>query len=216
MRKRFRTFIIALSICTLIITNIKAYEIYPLYPKAWLSRTSYNQAALVHYYGNLQSTYSDISIATAYGMWSVNCNGNVYVTNTVTNDPNSSCRIYYMVPTQTFWHTVWGCSDAWFNGYTQWYDSNGIEITSQTASNTTSYIKAANIFIQPPEYDVFADYPTSEKICVVAHEIGHALGFGHTPQNVPTGNTIMDDTATSYTAITALDKSNLIAKYPRP
>lgn len=222
MHKKILIVIIAFSICLLIIPDARAYELYPGYPKAWSSRTSYNQAALVHYDGNLESVYSSVSIATAYNRWAVSCSGNVYVTNTVTqNSQYPNGRIYYIVPTTNYWEGIVGTANIyWWLGVTLLYDTNGASITLQTASTTTSFIKSANILIQPTYYGTFSSLTTNEKNCVVTHEIGHALGFGHPKDSqgnpLITGYSIMDDGAISYTSIQTLDKNNLIAKYPRP
>ena len=217
MRKQLLPIFVILSLCLLLIPNVNAEELYAGNPKAWCSRTTYNQAALVHYYGNLQSVYNNVSIQTAYSQWAVNCGGYSYVTNTVTQNPEYAYgRIYYLVPTTNYWQLYTGSNAYWCLGFTLLYDSNGDEINSQTASTTTSLIRSANVFIQPESYNVFSTLTEAQQNCVVTHEIGHALGFGHTAVSDPAGNSIMDDGAISYTAITTVDQSNLAAKYPRP
>lgn len=193
--------------------GVFAAEIYPGYPKAWQSRTSHNQAALVHYYGNLQTTYSDVSIATAYGRWAVSISGKQYVTNTITYDANyANGHIYYLVPTSDFWYSALESSAYWCYGFTVLFDSNGIQIGDMNYASTTSYIRSANVFVTPVDagYDQFNGLSASGKNCVITHEIGHALGFGH----VTSGSSIMEADSTTYTSLQTIDRTNLTSKYP--
>lgn len=219
MKKRLLFFAVLLS-CLILISSIpicaSAAELYSSsYPKAWYARTSSNYPYVAHYDSNVFSTYG-VYISGGYSIWNNSGRASNY---SISSSSSTSYRIYHMVPTLTWWQNILSSNAQFVQAITYPYDTNGTQITSGNYATTTSSIRSATVYYQPTGtgYNSFNNLSNTEKYCVIAHEIGHALGFGHYDGTTSSGsyasimNSLQDR---SFTALTNYDYACLITKYP--
>lgn len=215
-------FFLAFTISAILFGIIHIASAVELYTpaKSWNTRTNSNQAYLKHYEYSLNNAnkpsyvYPNASISSGYSKWAVNTSYGVRVYNQTIytmNDPN---LIVHMVPTESFWLSLFSTQFTALttDGWTVNYDTNGTQITESNMSTTTSGIKSSNIFYRPPmsnEYVSLSTYTSTEFAALIAHEIGHALGFGHT-----TSSTSIMYPGTPANSLNQNDKTALYTKYP--
>lgn len=135
---------------------------------------------------------------------------NVFSGVTIINAYNSTYGcIAHSIPTITWWEAYF--QNDFFallqnTGLTFLYDTGNMQVTQANVSLSTGLIKNATIFYSPES--IFSDYTAVNYKCLVAHEVGHALGFGH--ENY---DSIMLQGTKNYQALTNGDISRFNAKY---
>ena len=198
----------------------RAAELFPNAPKEWQNQTSSGMADVKHFKNVAPGSQIEVvypesaNIASGYALWEVAAVGKQRVQNSTGTATGNLGTITHMVPTSAFWRDYFGDYYKDYMGYTRLYAPNGNEITMDNADSMGSYIRSATIYYMPYDNEYvylqqLMAYSPSEFTSLIAHEIGHALGFGH----VTDTSSIMYNRAEA-TALNANDKANLAAKYP--
>lgn len=87
---------------------------------------------------------------------------------------------------------------------------NGTRITSSNVSSAGGKIRNATIYLTPFWSETYAGCSAVNYRCLIAHEMGHALGFGH---YVAGTASIMVQGVKSYTSLQSKDRYDFTAKY---
>lgn len=228
MKRAIKCFLLAavfvLSIC---ISSTSAAELFSSqYPKYWATQNSHGQALLKYTNYNLTSHYSAVTtsvIGTASGRWAVTADGYARVVASQASSSESH-RVYHVASTPSFWYSLNNNNMTLANSYaaiTRPFDTSGSEMTGSNYRIRTAGINGANVYypdsdwgtytISASEINLFAIQTTAVKTTIIAHEAGHALGFGYYESE----STIMRESiSTMSSTLTDYDKNCLAAKYP--
>ena len=145
---------------------------------------------------------STTALSTGTQYW--NAIPSVYPTyGSMTASP-SSAWIAHSVPTASWWTNATEWSFGVFYALTYVVDTNGVRI-NYDSPGTAYRIDYAVVYYNPNVN--FTVRTAAANATTVAHEIGHALEFGH--QN----DTIMQGSENALTGLTDTDVDNFYAKY---
>jgi len=117
----------------------------------------------------------------------------------------------HAVPTTTWWESYWSDSFDYVYGaagVTFVTDTGYLQVTESNVSLSTGLIRDAIIYYNPME-GAHYNFTSLNDSCLVAHEVGHALGFGHHTDNP----SIMQQGRKSYTGLQTVDVADFNAKY---
>lgn len=155
-------------------------------------------------------TYSDLFS----GVWSwISVINSINANNTYTNTTSTGWISFSIVTSEAWWNARTGLWADYTYAFTHPYDENNIVIRDGMVVDP-DYPATHPMCGQRIMYaNVFFNYDTTiftgvTKSSIVAHEIGHVLGFGH-----ETSNSIMEQGTLSYTQIQGTDITNYNDKY---
>lgn len=205
-----------LFILVLLVCSVSAAEMYNP-AKKWYSSGN-GKAYIKQYEYDLNNNcrpsyvYPDASISSGYFLWEANTQIGIRVVNESVSTMNVSGRIVHLVPTRSGWDGLWDTDDQrrYYVALTHNCDTNSVQITTLNAGQTTDYIANANIYYQHSDYGNLDYYSTSQFSSLIAHEMGHVLGFGH----VDTDTTSIMHPSSAASGLNNNDKSALASKYP--
>lgn len=197
----FLIILLILGLLFILPLNAMAAELYPGTPVSWGIYAGNNLSIVWHNYNVTGTLGSCLSGGMQY--WT----SQTMVTASSTTS-FASAKLVHVNASQAWW-------DAQFNAFeveevyaaTAIYDTNGVGISASNVASTTRLIGGANIYYSP--YSVFGDFTTTNYKSLVAHEIGHALGFGHY-EDTPS---IMNDGKLSFTSLQTYDINEFNDKY---
>ncbi len=157
---------------------------------------------------NVSNTNFTSNFTSALSYWKVFYG--VSVTK-VTSDSFLVSLIEFVTPTTTWWNSKFNSTVV---GVTYPYDTNGKEINSAaTAQSSTKKIRSALIYFNP-DTNAFGYWGMTSLAYrnVIAHEVGHALGFGHYNGGASIMNSDISDFE-SYTGLQLYDRNEFSRKY---
>lgn len=196
-----------------------AAEYYSEYPIKWNSYTNASpttRSLTFRWYNNnlLNSNFTS-QINSAFGYWKYFYGvtaTRVYNTNDLT------ALIIFSTPTASWWHQLWGNDDTQTIGYTEIYDTKGTQLlTKSSIQNSTRRIRSATIHFNPTlSSEIYVGMTSQGYRNVIAHELGHALGFAHYDNAASIMNKWTEDIV-GYTSLQPYDKTCFANKYyPNP
>lgn len=126
--------------------------------------------------------------------------------------------IIFSTPTASWWNQLWGNSATKTIGYTELYDTNGTQLlTKSSIQNSTRRIRSATIYFNPTvSSNCYVGMTAQGYRNVIAHELGHALGFAHYNNAASIMKTATMNIV-GYTSLQPYDKTCFANKYyPNP
>ena len=185
MKKRVKKSITFVMSCAMIISllfiakqNVSAHELYHIngvgIPLVW-GHTSNGNVVL-----DVNSNYLDSTLSADYAYalttWP-NGTGKVVV-----NEVSiSNSHLDFGTATSAAWSSYFGSAASTTLGYTRNSDTNGTLITSASIAQSSTGVIQSSAIMFNPDYT----YWSLDKYqrFVIAHEIGHAIGFGHSDRS---------------------------------
>lgn len=186
-----------------LIVDTSAAELYPNSPVSW-GKYSGNKLSIVWNNYNIPNTNA-LSAQISAGMQYWGSQSNIITTSTTSLN---SANLVHVNAVEKWWNA--NVAEAHIEmtcAFTQIFDTAGTLINGSNVTTTTRSIGSANIYYSP--YSVFNNFSAVNYKCLVAHEVGHALGFAH----YYTDASIMNDGRLTYTGLQTYDISELNRKY---
>jgi len=203
-----RVFCVVMCVVILACSSVNAFcvEIYSSIYKLQWNDNGWNTLRIQWYDYNCASANSPIASKLDAGtnFWS----SESFVSD-VEVPLNTAGSIAHAVPERDWWEEYWDNNFAAAleaAGVTFIFDTNYNMITTDNVAYSTGLIEEAVIYYNPT--GVLSVYQGSLE-CLVAHEIGHALGFGHHTSNP----SIMRQGLKNYTGLQPVDITDLYDKY---
>ena len=219
--RRFVAVVLTLVLTVMCLSSASAYELFrDSYAYKWFAATPGN-VPISWLSGSIPAsgagvTSSALTSGTTYwrtGTADPDLTAHIHPTTvTLTNLPDYGW-IIHSIPTQTFWDDYVNCGlGVTTYAFTLPYSTNDVVIIDGGVRGTHPMcgqnIAYAYIYYNPDG----ASFQNVNWVNVVAHEIGHAIGFGHVGKN-ETIASIMKETETNYTAIQDYDIEQVENKY---
>ena len=201
-------------------TPAYAAEMYPGYPIKWANSSGRTITVTyrIHETSNFLPSRLISNLGPSIRYW--NTAGTISLTYDSTASFPARGMVAFKIPSETFWRNPFGATNAPTTpGYTQAFDTNGTLLSSSSVVSSTRQVNHSIIYFNPFDYywtgteeELYMDAKTDNFMRhVIAHEFGHALGFGHTSQN--TDSIMTPEIQVAYPQLSSSDISNFRAKY---
>ncbi len=198
----FLLFVIFFAGSTFEVSAVERYASHPLY---W-QHYSGNSLYIAWFDYNVSNWLVSSNLSGGHDYWANN-SSDVSIICEEQSSSYGNPRIAHATPTSEWWESnVSPFLDVY--AACEKYDSNGTVITDSNYSGCTNYIRSANIYYTPDE-SLMSQLNVRNIKCMIAHEIGHALGYGE--YNM--GDSIMNQGVKTFSGLQQYDLNELERNY---
>lgn len=222
IKKRVKILIVlclSLSMFAGLCSQAQAAEMYPSAPLKWSSYTNaspFTRSMTIRWYNYnvINSNWTNQFSSAFSSYWGTRYGVSI---SRVTSGNDTTALITFVAPAQSVWSSklkAKGYDPGSVAAITYPFDTNGREISDATSANaSTQLIRSARIEVNPvTDAPILSGLTATGYRAILAHEIGHALGFGHYWSS-PTIMYSAVDNIKTITSLTSYDIIEFTRKY---